>query len=92
MSSSMTIFFGALAVIFPISLCSYLHKNFDSLESEEIKSRIGAIYSEMYIKRGRSIIWTLVIFFLRRVLIPASVVYNRAIIVQIFTMNFTVMA
>ena len=92
MSSCMTIFFGALVVIFPICSCSYLHKNFDLLESPAIKSKIGAMYSELYIKRGRSVIFTLVIFFFRRILIPISVVYNRSIIVQIFTMNFTVMA
>ena len=92
MASSMTIFFGVLVIIFPIFVCSYLYKNFDILESPENQKRFGAMYSELYIKRGRAVIWTLAIFFLRRVLIPISVVYNRAIIVQIFTFNFTVMA
>jgi hypothetical protein len=88
----MTIFFGAIVVMFPPVACAYLYKNFDKLETPETQSKIGSLYSEVYIKRGRGVLITLVIFFLRRILIPVSVVYNRAIIVQIYVMIITVMA
>ncbi len=46
----------------------------------------------MYIKRGRGILVTVVIFYLRRFLIPVTIVYNRAVIVQIYAMVGTILA
>jgi hypothetical protein len=62
-------------------MCVYLYKNYDSLDSPEMKTKVGSLYSEFYIKRGRRILFTVGIFYLRRLLIPISVVYNRAFIV-----------
>jgi hypothetical protein len=92
MSSSLTIFFGAVAVIFPIFMCVYLSKNFDKLETPEMQSKFGSFYSEFYIKRGRGILVSVVIFYLRRFLIPISVVYNQAIIVQVYAMVVSIIA
>ena len=58
----------------------------------EMKSKFGSLYSEFYIKRGRGILVTVVIFYLRRILIPITVVYNKAIIVQILAMVATILA
>jgi hypothetical protein len=59
----MTIFFGAIVVLFPPAACAYLYKNFDKLETPETQSKIGSLYSEEYIRRGRGVLITLVIFF-----------------------------
>ena len=92
MSSCLTIFFGAVVVVFPIFMCAYLYRNFNKLDTPEIKSKFGSFYSEFYIKRGRGILVTVVIFYLRRILIPITVVYNKAIIVQILAMVATILA
>jgi hypothetical protein len=48
-SSGLTIFFGAVVVVFPIVVCVYLYKKFDKLETQEMKSKVGSLYSEFYI-------------------------------------------
>jgi hypothetical protein len=80
-SSCLTIFYGILVVLFPLVLSIYLIKNFDVLDTPKMRSKIGSMYSKLYIKRGRSVIATLGIFYLKRLLIPVSVVYNSILIV-----------
>jgi hypothetical protein len=81
-----------VVVAFPIFITTYLHKNFENLDTPEMKAKVGSLYSEFYIKRGRGILYTVVIFYLRRFLIPITVVYNHAIIVQIYAMVGTILA
>ena len=80
-SSSLTIFFGLIVVAFPIFIVAYLYKKFDSLDTPEMHGKVGSLYSEFYLKRGRGILVSVVIFYFRRFIIPISVVYNQAIIV-----------
>ena len=80
-SSSLTIFFGLIVVVFPIFIVAYLYKKFESLDTPEMHGKVGSLYYEFYLKRGRGILVSVVIFYLRRFIIPISVVYNQAIIV-----------
>lgn len=64
----------------------YLSKHYDALESEEMVGKVGAMYSKIYIKRGRVVIATIGIYYFRRLLIPVSVVYNNFLIVQVIIM------
>jgi hypothetical protein len=68
-------------VAFPIFIVAYLYKKFDSLDTPEMQGKVGSQYSEFYLKRGRGILVSVVIFYFRRLIIPISVVYNKAIIV-----------
>lgn len=76
-------------MIFPSSMCIYLYRHFDKLDDLEFKRTIGAMYGELNIKSGTGVIIHIVNFFLRRLMIPFSVVYSHDIIVQIYIMAAT---
>jgi len=91
-SSSFTILFGIILTIFPVISCLWLRKNFERLEEPEMVQLIGSMYSGLDLRRGRPALWQIVFFYMRRALIPLSVVYNDYLIVQILTMVFFVIA
>ena len=68
-------------------MCIYLYRNFNNLEDLDIRQKIGAMYGELEIKNGTGCILHLVNFFLRRLLIPVTVVYNHNIVVQMYAMT-----
>ena len=84
-----TICFGCIIIVFPFLACIFVYKNFTKLEEKMFVECYGAFYENLELRRGRSIVWQIGLFFLRRTLIPIVVVYNDSLIVQVMAVAYT---
>lgn len=84
MSSLLTIVFSLLALFVPVVLCCFIFVYFKSLK--DFEKIFGAFYIELHSPRGRIVILTKFIYFLRRIAIGASVIYCNNIVVQMLVM------
>ena len=56
------------------------------MDDADFRQTIGEMYGDIEIKNGRYVLVHILNFFLRRLAIPLTVVYNHNIVVQIFAM------
>jgi len=58
-----------------------MYRNFKKLNKKSVKDSIGQAYEELDLKRGRSVIIMIVFYYMRRILIPISVIFCKILIV-----------
>jgi hypothetical protein len=80
-NSILAIIFGAVLIVFPFITCIFVYKRFNNLEEPRIEASYGAFYEGLELRRGRSVVWELSMFFFRRILIPVVVVYQDHLII-----------
>lgn len=79
-------------IVFPVVTILNLYRKFDQLENFDFKKQFAESYSNLEIKRGKSVLIVPMLYYFRRFLIPLSVVYNTNITVQMFVMTFSIIA
>ena len=80
-NSILAIIYGVVLIVFPLITCIFVYKRFNDLENPLVEASYGAFYEGLELNRGRSVVWELVMFFFRRIFIPAVVIYQDHLII-----------
>jgi hypothetical protein len=82
-STVLAVIFCALCSLLPVVFGIILMKKFPYLMRPRIKAKYGALYAQLNLKQGRSIILQPLHYFFRRMLLAVVIVCQDALIVQI---------
>lgn len=86
--SFLCVFMLCLSVLAPIIIIHKLYKNFDKLKGNEWISRYGALYSDLRLKTGRTVLMVPGFFLFRRVMLGIAIcTVGRVFIWQVFLMT-----
>ena len=87
LSTVLSIIALCLVVGLPILFAVFMYRNFSNLRHKEIESKYGAIYENLNVKKGKSIINQMLFFYMRRILLALVIVNQKHLIVQLLTMH-----
>ena len=79
LSSLLTIVFSGILFGYFTFMTYIVFKSFAILE--DLRPKIGSFYNGLNLSRGKSVLITKIIYYARRIAIPASVVYNKNIVI-----------
>lgn len=89
-NSVLALVFGLTFLCFPIISTALLFAKFDSLQTRYARERFGSLYENLNLESGKGILAYTAFYFVRRILIPVSVIFNDYLIIQVMIMAYSI--